>query len=791
MKTSSFKRHRAGYISFLLVLTTGAILTALMFGAYRRALGAQITESKVQLRTDYGEKEEAILRAIVAITPNRAIKAMKSNSASAAERESLAWSRIFADALALANSQNSLSPGMVSSMNIPGLKSANTGDGVLDNPALIFSTVPTNPVELGLISPGINRDLGGVYPPPLTSADALMNDRDRNFPIISELKQYGPSAQVYLNSATLNGNSTGAYGLPVGTYSKFNRLKYPAINFGYAKPGDAFVAKRNWWAFSMNVADHDRVRTGIVRPRRNFVLSIYEIPTQLPISAASSMTLGQYSGGAAWQNYKIDGRISVGQATLVGNAALDDGLALRRGMTMASGTTVGGQYSADPFATGNRESYQYAENSKSTGAIPITNQSSIGAFFPMSLASESGRAAFIPISRGSAFFDRFDNLQNSYDPTYNNDPVEPGGALNHVGNNTLSSTSWNNYSTGAQQCAMRLDIIVGEVNADPTKLRFQYKKDDGTRGSKEIPLGKGGIRPDLPLEYVDVDVTEGGSINLATSSDIAYGASGGYSFYSGVQGLVTFNNATFGDPLPGVVKKGYVRKSGKGVILTPFGQNIRVNNRACIVVYPERIPAYLTSLGAAPPAINNSLAVNVDYTGTGLGAPERKPSIPCGPTDYGVVLKECGNLTEFTTGFSLVTNMRLFVGDHFNQVRTANIPQGFVPSVTPANPLGLYLPPCSLFAPEKRYGSDAAVAGAQALTVELNGQIGSLAKVDKVVAMEADVPSIRPLDAKGLDESSIAASDITTNLTQIRHPAELPPITMMNWLVLLEEVGGL
>ena len=780
MKTTSSKRHYNGYISFLLVLATGAILTALMFAAYRRALGAQITESNVQLRMDYGEKEEAILRSIVAITPNRAIRAMKTNAADTANVGPLGWAGIFAEALALANSQNSLSPGMVTSLNIPGLKSGNTGDGLLDSPASIFSTIQTIPVESGLISAGINRDLGGVYPPPLQSADPVTNGRDRNFPIISGFKQYGTTAQDYLNSAVLNGNAGVAYGLPVGNYPKFNRLKYPAINFGYAKPGDSFVAKRNWWAFSMNVSDHDRGRTGIVRPRRNFVLSIYEIPSQLPISAASFMNLGQYSGGAAWQNYTIDGGMSIGQANVVGNTALS-GLALRRGMTMAAGSTVGGEYSRDPFATGTREDYQYRENLKATGAIQLANQSSLGAFFPISLASESGRAAFIPISRGAAFFDRFDGIQN--------DPVEPTGARNHVGNNSLSSTSWNNYSVGAQQCAMRLDIIGGDEDKDPTMLRFQYKMLTGDRNETIIQLsGRGRILTSLPADYVDAGVGEGGTITLPTTTDIAYGGPTGYTILYGVRGPVTFNNTTFGDPLPGVVKKGFIRKITAGAVLTPFELHARVNNQACIVVYPERFWAYLTQLGAAGPDINNSLAVNVDYSPTGLNQIARKPRIPCTVLDYGLVMKECANLTRFINGFSLVTNLRLFVGDNFNEVGLPR-PEGFVPRVGPGNPNGLYLPPCSVFTPEKRFGSDIALPDAAPLTVRQNGQIGSLAQVDRVVNNPAvPVQVVHPLDAKLLGGTAIAAGGITTNLTQIRHPAELPPITMMNWLVLLEEV---
>ncbi len=43
-------------------------------------MNAHAVQSTVQLRTDYREKEEAVLRSIVAITPNRAIRAMQANS---------------------------------------------------------------------------------------------------------------------------------------------------------------------------------------------------------------------------------------------------------------------------------------------------------------------------------------------------------------------------------------------------------------------------------------------------------------------------------------------------------------------------------------------------------------------------------------------------------------------------------------------------------------------------------------------------------------------------------------
>ena len=203
--------------------------------------------------------------------------------------------------------------------------------------------------------------------------------------------------------------------------------------------------------------------------------------------------------------------------------------------------------------------------------------------------------------------------------------------------------------------------------------------------------------------------------------------------------------------------------------------------QTCITVYPERIPDFLRRIGAADvgpapggaPVVgrhyNNSLVVNVDYSVTGLNnSVKYKPHFPSTPLDYGVILQECTNLSPFTKGFSLVTNLRLYIGDDFNQ-SLGTPPPGYIP-------VGNFYPPCSLFAPEKRWGAEA-----DPLTIEMKGQIGSLASDTLSTA-------IRPLDSKFQNGTPMAANQITVNLKPITHPAELPPITMMNWLVVLEEL---
>lgn len=77
--------------------------------------------------------------------------------------------------------------------------------------------------------------------------------------------------------------------------------------------------------------------------------------------------------------------------------------------------------------------------------------------------------------------------------------------------------------------------------------------------------------------------------------------------------------------------------------------------------------------------------------------------------------------------------------------------------------------------PEKRFGVNVEPGG-----VSISGQIGSLAN-------ELDVQPVRPLDSMTMMGNQLRPENITVNLRPITHPAELPPVTMMNWLVVLEQ----
>ena len=306
---------------------------------------------------------------------------------------------------------------------------------------------------------------------------------------------------------------------------------------------------------------------------------------------------------------------------------------------------------------------------------------------------------------------------------------------------------------------MRLDIVeaVSALNPTPSELRFEYYK-GGSRTTLNIPLLTNPSDSALPAGYIRT-AREGDTVYFPHPVDVAYGANGSFFYQTEVSGWVDFTNARFGDPNVGVFKSGYYRPS------YPFRSTVMNGSKQVIELYPERMKAFLESIGGDPLSVNHSIVVNVDYkNSSNLG----KPNIPCTDLDYGLVLKECGDLTSFTEGFSVVTNLRLYIADDFNIVKTT-APTGI------ADP---FYPPCSLFAPEERYGNGTV----DPLGVSMAGQLGSLAGGDSATATE-----IHLLDLKGASESDLKHENVKVNLKPITHPDALPPITMMNWLVVIEE----
>ena len=67
-----------------------------------------------------------------------------------------------------------------------------------------------------------------------------------------------------------------------------------------------------------------------------------------------------------------------------------------------------------------------------------------------------------------------------------------------------------------------------------------------------------------------------------------------------------------------------------------------------------------------------------------------------------------------------------------------------------------------------------------ALKIDIEGQIGSLAK--------DNADPVRVADLKSGVADEVIADNITATLKQLNHPAELPPVNMMNWMIVVREI---
>ena len=658
MKKTATNRNRrnGGYISVAMVAGIAVMTTFSLALVFSHSIGSQEHQSRAQVRSDFAQKEDAVLRSLVSILPNKAIGAMQDGATT--RSTSLSWATIFDEALALSNAEQAVDAVTLQGFGITDYVSANSGDHSISSATSMVGPVvgTSGGVNGGTVaSSGLLLDsrFSGKLPDPLEAPAGVMS-ADHDHPIISFDKTYSSS---WTNDAQL---STTAYPL-------YNRIAYPNIRFGFKQAGDPFVAKRNWWAFSVRFGQSAQ-DLDMPLLTRNYVISIYEVPSQQPIAAESFMTVGRHANGQLWTNSAVDGGISAGKLQTEGSFDLANGnLVGRESLVLGSGTTVRGQ-----SVSGNFDDLGIRE---AAFAAAASDQQSL------SLAGNSGRVAFIPINRGLNFY------QGSSTPD----------------SNTISSTTWNEYSRGADQCQMK--IIINEVEAAneqaPTRLVWTYKNSSG--GTSTTTLERG--------------------VNW---------------------------------PWPGQT----------GSTTMPFQTEHLENGRDALIIYVEMMEAYLASIGAAGPTINNSLVINVDDS---LDPDVKMPEFPTASSDCCVVLRDCKDLSGYTDGFSLVTNMRLYIADDFNDIA---IPQPAGSGLVAGEP---FYPPVSLFAPEKRYGTTL-----KTRPVVYRGQVGSLA--------EGDVEALHPLDFKVGTSDTVSSALISTDLREITSPEELPPITLMNWLVTVEEI---
>ena len=452
------RRLESGYTTMATVSSISFIILMMLAYNFAGSLRNSGLQSRAQVKQDYAQKEEAILNALIHIVPNKAIGAMRQGSASSATN--FTWDTIFREALTAANAEQSVSSQMLNSLSLSSAIRANPGDATFSSVAQVVqapSGTPdgtSNRVNGGNILETLMLANARIAPKLPAALSLSYNDYllDKQYPIISLDKVYTTSSIKGLALSPTN-------------HPRYNLIQYPDVKFGYKKPGENFVAKRNWWVFSLNFGSHNQAQTGIPPIRKDYVLSIYEIPSQVPLSASSLLRVGRFADGTAWQSVSIDGALVADRLETQGSVNVTNGaVSARKNLTLSSQTVVDGKTLRSDFdALGTREAIA-AQTQSSTNTTSDSN------FYEASVGGNIGRVAFIPINRGN------DTLLDTSDGTRSE---------------RLSPTGWNFYSQAAPKAGMSIEIrrMSSSTSQLPTTIRFRYR--NSTNGIVSVDYVRG------------------------------------------------------------------------------------------------------------------------------------------------------------------------------------------------------------------------------------------------------------------------------------------------------------
>jgi hypothetical protein len=439
-------------------------------------------QARAQVKQDYSQKEDAILNALIHIVPNKAIGAMQRYSAN--NPTFYNWETIFGEALDSANAERSISAEMINSLNLGTAVSANTGDTTFSSVSeVVLAPVQSQQGGASLVNGGnwweYNMLSDLKIGPRVPAALQLSYENyllDRQYPIISFDKTY---VSWY----------TKGLGLSATDYPRYNLIQYPDVKFGYKRPGEYFVAKRNWWVFSLNFGSHNEALTGIPPVRKDYVLSIYEIPSQIPLSASTLLKVGKFADGTAWENVSLDGSLVAENLQTEGSVVVSGGsVSARKSLTITGQTVVDGTNLDNDFdELGERESRAAAGGANgSTTADSDFHQASVG--------GNVGKVAFIALNRGT------NTLLNTSDGTRAE---------------RISPTGWNQYTMAGPKAQMTLEMrtMSSATEQVPTQIRLRYRNTSNslvsatfTRGTN-WPTEQEDGGPEFPFQTAELENT--------------------------------------------------------------------------------------------------------------------------------------------------------------------------------------------------------------------------------------------------------------------------------------------
>jgi hypothetical protein len=420
-----------GYAAIPAVTGLALLMTLSLTMLFQQNLLIRDQAAKTQLRLDYHQREDALMRALVALLPAKAAACLNADHAAS---DAYSWESLFREAVETSGVSQRLQPDLAAELGVDRMRVGDVGD---TEDLLVQSWITSLTGEAGRVTPG-TTEYATVFTqaafagrvPPLLDMPAALQQADAVRPVVSTEKRYTIQSPGLLAD--------------VGTYSLYNLIPYPNIRFGYAAPGQPFVAKRNWWAFSVNYGGPSQPMV------RHYVLSLYEVPSQMPIEAATFAEIGRHQNGAAWNaaNVRIEGSVYADALAVREGAFGASRLTGRSGIELSGPLDVGGVQVAENFDDlGIREQMQVEQQSDA---------------LPVALSANSGRLAFLPIQPGRGFLQR-----------------------------TPAANAWQSYVAGGARCQVSIEAIAMVSLADqtPTALRVRFQRAGG--GTGEVILRRG------------------------------------------------------------------------------------------------------------------------------------------------------------------------------------------------------------------------------------------------------------------------------------------------------------
>src|SRR6516225_9327010 len=318
-------------IGLAFIVTVAAFLVATSYSQDR----ARLASAKVDVAT----REDALMREILQQTATGMLPG--------ANGSILNWTAIMTNAANNLRATSYVDPAELAALQSTGaipanVTSANLGDtagtllGIFNGPFGGTSGVPN------IVSGSTNNP--AVQPP-------LMNWSGGT--TLSSATASTTPQEFFLGS--LNTASTPAL-QSIG--NRWAQLTFPNIRFGYKQPVNLLVARRVWWCIPIAYqaaqpnaeyqAGTDPASVNSYKTAQaNYVLSVYEIPSQLPISGNANLQIGADSSGTAWgNNISVTGSISGNQISLSGGSY--SGVSSRQQVQVVNPATVAGVgYSSD------------------------------------------------------------------------------------------------------------------------------------------------------------------------------------------------------------------------------------------------------------------------------------------------------------------------------------------------------------------------------------------------------------------------------------------------------------